>query len=602
LGDDKNIPDNLLIARRSLEGIQSVRILNDWVWNEKVASWILHCQLTAPDYAEHPFLPLITDWYVAVSSEYPLGGISFFPAKINGISSTFQHQLNNFRADNDLLWRWGSICLDLNVEVLGRLFGKSEPFSVENRLAWYFYRALNWLKAASRGDFTKPGEPFELPDFSTNKEHTVAFSENASSFAFWMKSNEKVGTVNLVKVNNTNIFVATSFLNRMGKQILAADWGNIMGRPENKYDKGLWVRLSDLPVLEPWQSPSTIGELIDVLKDQDIDFYETIKSVTSEIRDGAQHFLLLGFPIPSKYGEAPIRLHWQAIRLPQLSSGSKTMDGFRPNETGRFLRDKKQIINREAKLDWISSENWNKEQISSRGKFPDSLSKKRILIIGCGAVGSLVAEMLVRGNSNHIVLSDGEKFEIGNLVRHTLEMSDIKKSKAQQLAQRLNSINPNAKVTFIADNFPPKAKDEIDIIKRCDLILDCTGDDEVLWSLLQFPWGEEKLMASVNLNYGASKAFVFTYKGVNFPVHEYSQRIEPYLGNIDEVDELPNDGIGCWHPTFPARADDVWLLMSSCVKYILNSVEHPLSSETCRFAVFEQVLENGNFMGIRKIE
>ena len=452
------------------KGFTLLGILNDWVWNEKVTSWILHCQLTAPDYIEHPFLPIITDWYVAVNSKYPLGGISFFPSKNNGISSTFQHQLNNSKADNHLPWRRGSICLDLNVKVLGRTFAESEPFSVENRLVWYFYRALNWLNAASRGDFTKLGEPFELPDFSTDKESIVAFSESASSFAFWMESNDKVGTVIFVKVKNTNIHVATSFLNRMGRQILSLDWGNVMSWQENEYDKGLWIKLSHLPVLAPWQPPSTLGELIDVLKEQNIDFYETIKSVTSEIRDGARHFLLLGFPIPSKFGDKSIRMHWQATLMPQLSSGSKTMDGFRPNEIGRFLRDKKHIIHRELKLDWISSENWNREQISLRGKFPDTLSKKRILIIGCGAVGSLVAEMLVRGNANYLVLIDGGQLEVGNLVRHTLELSDIKKSKAQQLAWRLNSINPNAKIAAIAGDFPPTSEDEIDVIRRCDLI------------------------------------------------------------------------------------------------------------------------------------
>lgn len=602
MGDHRQLPENLRIARRSLEGIHTVSILDDWVWNENIYSWMLHCRLTAPDYTEHPFLPRMTDWYVAASSEYPLGSISFFPSKNNGISCTFQHQLNNSKAEDALPWRWGSICLDLNVKVLGRLFAESEPFSVENRLVWYFYRALNWLKAASRGDFTKPGEPFELPDFATKKENVLAFSESASSFALWMESNEKVGIVKFVKIKNTNTHVVTSFENRMGRHILSLDWGNVMSRQENEYDKGLWIRLSQMPVLEPWQPPSTLGELIDALKEQDIDFYETIKSVTSEIRDGARHFLLLGFPIPSKYGEESIRLHWQAILLPQLSSGSKTMDGFRPNETGRFLRDKTKIIYRDLKLDWISSENWNKEQVSRRGKFPDSLSMKRVLIIGCGAVGSLIAEMLVRGNVNHLVLMDGEQLEVGNLVRHTLELSDIRKSKAQQLAWRLNSINPNAKINAIVGDFPPTAKDEIEVIRRCDLILDCTGDDEVLLSLPQFSWGGEKLMTSINLNYGASKAFIFTYRGESFPVQQYLHKIRPHLEKIDQVDELPSDGIGCWHPTFPARADDVWLLMAACVKYVLNSVEKPFSAETCRFAVFEQVLENGDFVGIRKTE
>ena len=124
----------------------------------------------------------------------------------------------------------------------------------------------------------------------------------------------------------------------------------------------------------------------------------------------------------------------------------------------------------------------------------------------------------------------------------------------------------------------------------------------MLLSLPQFSWGGEKLTASISINYGALKAFVFTYKGGNFPVQEYLHKIRPHLETIDQVKELPSDGIGCWHPTFPARADDLWLLMSACVKYVLNSVENPLASETCRFTVFEQVLENGDFMGVRKIE
>ena len=109
-------------------------------------------------------------------------------------------------------------------------------------------------------------------------------------------------------------------------------------------------------------------------------------------------------------------------------------------------------------------------------------------------------------------------------------------------------------------------------------------------------------MISIALSYGATKSFVFTYRGKNFPIQEYSQNIRPYLTNIEEVDDLPSDGIGCWHPVFPARADDIWLLVSASVKEIAGFLEQPISSRICKFTVFEQVFENGVFIGVRKIE
>lgn len=601
MNDIRIPPENLKTARRKIEEIPNVKILNDWGWNAESSAWVLHCSLSIAEYIYSPYLPQVTNWYVLADSEYPLGSISFFPSRDNGLSHTFQHQLNNSKVAGDLPWKRGSICLDLNVKVLGRLFVESEPFSIEGRLAWYFHRALNWIQAASHGEFAKTGEPFELPDFSPNKKFTVAFSEDADSFSFWMNNDERVGTVSLLMIKNTNILATKAFLNRSGKQIQAPDWGKVVDSADNEYYKGLWIRVDNIPILDPWQPPSTFGELIELLKVQGLDFYEMIEPVTSEIRDGAKHFLLLGFPIPSKYGEAPIRIHWQAVLLPTLSSGTKTQRGFRPNQRGKFLRDKLEVVTPTTELDWVVSENWDKEQISARGRFPDSLSEKKMLIIGCGAVGSAIAELLVRGNASQIILVDGEELEVGNLVRHTLALHDIKKPKAQQLARRLNSVNPNSKINFSAVHFPPKSENEIETINHCDVIIDCTGDDKALLTISEFPWDKDKLVISVALNYGATRSFIFAYMGRRFPVQEYSLQIKPYLTNLDEVDDLPADGIGCWHPVFPARADDIWLQVSACMKEIVDLLEQPIGSGAYKFTAFEQVIENGNFVGVRKI-
>jgi hypothetical protein len=602
LSDTNFIPDNLRIARRGLDALPSIKILNDWTWDKKCSRWVLYCELTIAEYKENPFVPQSTNWYVIAETDYPFSGISFLPSKINGIAHTFQHQRNNSKLPDDLPWRWRSICLDLNIKALGRFFNETEPFSTEERLAWYFGRALNWLKAAANGELAKEGEMFELPDFSENKDIAVVFSESASSFNFWKSSNDKAGTVELLQIQDTNLLVTKSFFNQNGKQILTPNWGKFKNLITQQYYTGIWIRINELPIFEPWQAPSIFGELINILQSQDINFYEVIKPALSKIRDGRKHILLLGFPIPLKYGESVTRIHWQSMLLPAISFGKETMKGFRNNENGRFLLDKSKAIGPNIELEWLRSENWHKEQISKRGKMPKSLSNKKILLVGCGAVGSAIAEFLVRGNANKIILLDNEKIEVGNLVRHTLNIKDIKKPKSQQLAQRLNTINPNAEVDFIVSDFPPRSRSDINSINSCDIIIDCTGDDEALIALSQFSWVDEKQFFSVNLNYGATKSFVFYYKGTRFPIQEYSQKIKAHLANISEIDDPPGDGIGCWHPTFPARSDDVWLLASACIKEIIYLLEHSITTRAYKFTVFEQIFDDDSFLGVRKIE
>jgi molybdopterin/thiamine biosynthesis adenylyltransferase len=597
----ENIPNNLRIARRRLDEIPSIRILKDWTWYEKASSWVLACELTLSEYVENPYLPRLTNWYVKVDPQYPLGHISFFPSKIGGITHTFQHQLNNSKPNDDFPWLSGSICLDLSVNFLGRFFSESEPFSTEDRLYWYFQRALSWLRAASQGAFTQPDELFELPDFSPANDFTVVFLENDASFKFWMSNNNRAGIVTLSKIKDTTIFPVTHFINSLGKLIFSPRWGNVVGEQENNNSKGLWLKLDTIPTIKTWQPPTNFGELVNFVESQGLSFFDLIKRPLLQLRDGQKHFLLIGFPIPAKYGREPIRMHWQALRLPVLSFGTKTMNGFRPDKNGYILRDKTKVLTDKAQIDWIQSENWHAEQISARGSLPNSISSKKILIIGCGAIGAVVAELLVRGNATGLTLMDYENLEVGNLVRHTLEITDIKKPKAKQLANKLRSINPNASVEFLAERFPPDSRSAIAVCQKCDFIIDCSGNDEVLFALSKFPWDSEKTIFSMSVNYGATKSFLFIYRGLKFPIQEFSEKIKPHLLDSTSIDEIPVDGIGCWHPVFPGRSDDIWLLISATFKELVNSIDKSGNLETQEFIVYEQVIVNGQFTGLRKI-
>jgi hypothetical protein len=63
--------------------------------------------------------------------------------------------------------------------------------------------------------------------------------------------------------------------------------------------------------------------------------------------------------------------------------------------------------------------------------------------------------------------------------------------------------------------------------------------------------------------------------------------------------QLPREGVGCWHPVFPARADDVWLLASAAVKCLESAVLLPQSEP--QLMVFEQqITERGELIGIKR--
>jgi hypothetical protein len=58
------------------------------------------------------------------------------------------------------------------------------------------------------------------------------------------------------------------------------------------------------------------------------------------------------------------------------------------------------------------------------------------------------------------------------------------------------------------------------------------------------------------------------------------------------------EGIGCWHPVFPARIDDIWMLASAGIKWIESQMESSVND--IELVVFEQIRENGKFEGLRK--
>lgn len=601
--------EELLAGRRALEGMPGVTLIEDYRWyaiSEDHGVWVLRCRLKPETQADGP-IPASTDWYVLVDPSYPWGKIYFYPAADNGLTLTFQHQNRNDPGASSALWRTGDICLDTTVRSLGSSALDTEPYDADQRLRWRFHRALDWLKVASFGELVLPGEPFELPQYlptTGGLDYTAVFSEGADTLAEWKGVKERAGFVELVVTGDSHsLLVAKRFASPLGNTILTPNWGTTLAAANDNVETGAWIRLKEPPVSWPWKGPVTWGELRRACKDQGLNFAKRLGYVSRHLRYGNRHALLLGFPIPQKADAEPHRMHWQALLLPELSRGKQTINGFRANETGYRARDRQEVLIDAGPVDWLNSENWHREDLSSRGRLPEGLASRKVLLLGGGALGSAIGELLTRAGVDDIVVMDDDRLEIGNLVRHTLGLGEIHMAKASGLARRLNHSSPHARIQSIEKPFPPTTAEDREAVQRCDLVLDCTGDDATLRQLKRFPWEDQKVFVSVSLGFEAQRLFCFVATGTEFPEEEYREAVEPWLDNdvaLYEESGLPREGVGCWHPVFPARIDSVWMMATTAVK-VLEEAYSYLPSRP-RLTVFEQREEHGLYGGIRRVE
>lgn len=601
LSQAKTPSEALRAGRRALDGINEFSLLEDWEWVPESSSWWMHGRIQLEP-TDNPFIPNLSDWYVKASPVYPSGVIAFYPASKDGLKHTFHHQNYNGGDPGDCRWRQGRLCVDTGIGSLGRHSYDTEPFDAHTRLVWHVGRLIDWLRAAAAGDLVRQGDPFELPDFCQKSPPTVAFNETRETLKEWDGAEDSAGIAEMVAVPGANqVWCLKSFNSSVGRPIVSMEWGDLLSGISEPRQTAVWIRLRSTPVLEPWQGPMTWGEIRFALRKQDVDLDQLLRGGVAGIRDGDSHLLLFGFPIPETVGGPPARMHWLATKLPVLTVTNPR--GFRPtNDRGRWWQDREFVLSDGKAVEWLNTESWNTEELSARGRLTSALMDRRVALIGAGALGSVIAELLVRGGVKAVAICDGDTLHAGNLVRHTLTLESTGFNKAIGVTRKLNTSSPHARVTACESNLSHGHESPPSELAASDLIIDCTGSDEALNRLGQIEFSDSTVFASISLGMFGKRAFIFTSSGVKFPLERFQEAVSPWILKEREENsgiELPWEGIGCWHPLFPARIDDVWMMASAAIKTIEGSLE--FLAEEPGLAVIEQTHEDGQFTGLRTV-
>ena len=83
------------------------------------------------------------------------------------------------------------------------------------------------------------------------------------------------------------------------------------------------------------------------------------------------------------------------------------------------------------------------------GFFTPSKIRSRVHIIGCGSVGSTIAENLARFGVKDFVLYDFDTVDSHNIVNQMFVMSDMGKMKVDAVKRIITDINPEAESTIV---------------------------------------------------------------------------------------------------------------------------------------------------------
>lgn len=285
--------------------------------------------------------------------------------------------------------------------------------------------------------------------------------------------------------------------------------------------------------------------------------------------------LFCGYRLPN--GE----IHWQAMVL--------FMDDL-PIESFRVGTGRNRVWHTDFKsgtIPWVQTENISYKHFFGRGAMPQILADKKILIMGIGAIGSIVAETLTRGGAKRITVYDIDDKEPGNVCRSAYKFYSGVSEKSYDMVVFLRQISPHVEcdslrsvVDFVVKSYAAENKDMqyiAELFNDYDIIFDCTTDNQLM-KVLDASGTTAQLVNLSITNHAQDLVCAFSPK-----ITETVRFVYTML-HRDAESDLYNP-TGCWNPTFKASYNDIASKVQFALKHIIRMLSN--QEHICSFYVTE---------------
>jgi len=328
--------------------------------------------------------------------------------------------------------------------------------------------------------------------------------------------------------------------------------------------KGLFIFLKEAPSKNQRWAFDTWKDFGPLLTQDFLQFlYTTEKSAA---KNKGEHL-----PLFIGYNISDTEIHWQAI---MLEIGSFPIYGQKVHQQWRTMLDG------DREIEWAITRNCSYKYFFGRGRLSDKMTNSKILVIGIGAIGSILAKTLVRCGCVKVDIIDYDVKEPENICRSEYSFFTGIANKTNDLINELCLISPffelsnggyNSSEAFdflmkshLSDTKTQSALEQY--LNKYDIIIDCSADNDLLYVLSQLNISSSLLNLSIS-NHAKQLVCAAEPNRYDFITTQFSGNVLKF-----DSDDLHNP-TGCWSPTFKASYNDINVLVQFAIKHINSRFE-----------------------------
>lgn len=297
----------------------------------------------------------------------------------------------------------------------------------------FFQRVDEWMVAAGKGELDPNDAPLHPPvAYSTSK---VRFVFDCDAPDIEEQDDVWIGRAELKKKRDGRFDLVN--------WVSFDDWAS-----EELPEESAAAILLSKPL--PMEYPDTVEGIFTALEKSGVRFsliYSLLKLFSILVQKDNPIYIVLGAPMRRREAGAPLRQHLTVWEIePTAVNALQDVVLNIANEDEAIAALAKWMVT--AKALWCRTFE-NRSEVTLRRDEGSNLAGvrgKNIILLGCGALGSVIAENLVRAGARSLLLFDNGLVSPGLLVRQNYADRDVGFAKSECLARHLKEIGLSTEV------------------------------------------------------------------------------------------------------------------------------------------------------------